>query len=50
MVLTLLQRVCTYFSQVLVGTERKNLKLVLKLGREFKSIPHKYGHICERFF
>jgi len=28
----------------------KKLKLGLKLERELKEIPHKYGHICVGFF
>jgi len=43
---------CTHFPQLLVWERQENLKLGLKLGKEFQRIPtwNKYGHIYSGFF
>ena len=41
---------CTHFPELLVWERKEKLKLVMKLGKDLKRIPHKYGHICVRFF
>jgi len=38
----------TFSSTISMG--KKELKLGLKLGKELKRIPNKYGHICPGFF
>jgi hypothetical protein len=40
---------CTHFPQSLVWERKKKMMLELKLGKEFKKILHKYGHICVGF-
>jgi len=43
-------RVLHTFSSTNDFERKKKLKLGLKLGKDLKRIPHKYGHICVRFF
>ena len=48
--ITALFRVCRHFPQQLVWERKEKLKLGLKLGKELKRIPDKYGNICSGFF
>jgi len=41
---------CTHFLQLLVWKRKKKQKLGLKLGKELKRIPNKYGHMCGQDF
>jgi len=41
---------CTHCPQLSVYERKEKLQLELKLGKEFKRIPHKYGHNFVGFF
>jgi len=43
------ERCGTHFPQLLVRENKKELKLRIKMGKDFKRIPSKYAHICSGF-